>query len=105
VNVTTVYMGTNDTAFRVRSYLGVDPSSWQTFPIDNAFVVLSSRPSYTTHQTYVEHIPGSSQPILNFNYVWFSDRDIPIFPVSSTLYASSILFDGPFAGNNYLYSF
>jgi hypothetical protein len=105
VNVTTIYMGTHDTAFTVTSYLGVDPSDWQTFPINNAFVVLSPRPPSSTRQTYVEHIPGYPPPIFNYNYVWFSYADIPVFFPAINQYNSGILLNGPFAGSNYLYSF
>jgi len=106
VNVTTVYRGTNDTVFRVISYLGVDPSSWQTLPIDNTFVVLSPSPTFTSHQTYVEHVPGFPLPTFNHNYVWFSDEDLPVSLASATQFTSDgILVDGLFAGSNYLYSF
>jgi hypothetical protein len=107
INVSTVYMGTHDTAFTVTSYLGVDPSRWQTFPINNAFVVLPNAPATAMHQTLVENIPGyaSIPPPQSSHYVWFSDWDILTFLPAVNAYPNSILLNGQFFGNNYLYSF
>jgi hypothetical protein len=106
VNLTTVYMGTHDTAFSVTSYLGVNPAGWQVFPVNNAFVVLPLIPNAAVHQTFVENIPGLAAVPLpqSLNYVWFSDLDISAFFPSEAVGSTSISLNGSFHGNNYLYS-